>query len=371
MNGSYWLITTVFAAAFLAGAVFALPAILATSLTNHLQLSEGRRRTLRSLWFLLLVPMMLVSGLLIDKLGVQTVLLTGALLAALALVVVERAASQGSALGAMLLFAGASAALMTGSLIAMPQAIFPDRPARSINLGSLAIVLGILWTPALLGMLTKRLEPRKALLLLALVCLVPAAAAACTPPAEMPHSNRTVDWTHLFADYRLGLLALLVFLAFPLEAALAGWVKRYVAELRYLPGSTAVLWCGFWLAFLGARLATGLLLPAGGEAVLVLVLAMVATVTLGHMLSEYASGSAGLWLIGACCGPLVPTLLGLVLKLYPAAAGAALGLVNGAGALSALALLPFMESSTRPALRWSTLLALVLMAPALVLVLLQ
>src|ERR1700736_2221014 len=156
MNGSYWLITTVFASAFLAGAVFALPANLATSLTNHLQLSDRRQRTLRLLWLLLLVPMMPVSGIVIDKWGVQTVLLTGALLAALALVVLERAAAPSSALGAMLLLAGAGAALTTGSLVAMPQAIFPGQPARSVNLGSLAIVLGTLWTPALLRMLTKR-----------------------------------------------------------------------------------------------------------------------------------------------------------------------------------------------------------------------
>jgi hypothetical protein len=224
MNGSYWLITTVFASAFLAGAVFALPANLATSLTNHLQLSEGRQRTLRWLWLLLLVPMMPVSGIVIDKWGVQTVLLTGALLAALAFVVLERAAAPSSALGAMLLLAGAGAALMTGSMIAMPQAIFPGQPARSVNLGSLAIVLGTLWTPALLRMLTKRLEPRKALLLMALACLLPAVGAACTPPTEMPNPSHTVDWTLLFGDYRLGLLALLVFLACPLEAALdSGW----------------------------------------------------------------------------------------------------------------------------------------------------
>jgi hypothetical protein len=105
--------------------------------------------------------------------------------------------------------------------------------------------------------------------------------------------------------------------------------------------------------------------------ILVLVLAMVAAITFGNMLSEYKPGGSGLglWLAGACCGPLLPTLWGVVLNTFPASAGPALGLFNTAGALSLLALRPFLESSTRSALRWSTLLAVLLLAPALVLAL--
>src|SRR5438067_1242656 len=146
MNGSYLLIATAFSCAVLAGVVFALPVSVAASLGNYLHLAEGRARVLRSWLLVLLVPMMLVSGLLID--------------------------------------------------------------------------------------------------------------------------------------YRLGLLALLMLLAYPLEAALAGWTWRYVVERGYLPGSTVVLSGGFWLAFLTSRLATALLLPPGCEAVLVAVLGLVAGIIL-------------------------------------------------------------------------------------------
>src|SRR5262249_22326134 len=81
MNDSYLLIATVSACAWLAGAIFALPGAVTVSLGQHLHLPEGRGRVLHTLFLLLLVPMMLVSGLLIDKWGVQTLLLIGTLLA--------------------------------------------------------------------------------------------------------------------------------------------------------------------------------------------------------------------------------------------------------------------------------------------------
>jgi hypothetical protein len=372
MNGSYLLIAIVFACALLAGMVIALPGAVAASLANHLQLASGRQRILRSLLLVLLVPMMLVAGLLIDKWGVQTLLLIGAMLAALALVLLERGYTKlRPALGAIALLAASGAALLTGSVVAMPHAIFPDNPARSVCLGSLATIVGVLLTPALLRTLVKRLEPRRTVLLLAMVCLVPAACVAVTPTEEVAQPTPSADWTHLFADHHLGLLLLLGLLAFPVEAALTGWTRRYVVEQGYLPGSTAVLGSGFWLMFLAARLATGLFLPNLGETILVIVLALVAAITMGNMLSEYAPGRGGwgLWLTGACFGPLVPAVQGLVLRMYPHDAGPALGLVNAAGALSTLVLVPLMEKSPRSALRWSTILALLLIAPALVLAL--
>jgi hypothetical protein len=372
MNGSLLLIATVSACAFLGGAILALPGAVAACWANHLHLSEARARLLRALLLVLLVPMMVVSGLLIDKWDVQTLLLTGALLAVLGLVLLAHNTTPWSAMGAVVLLAGANAALLTGSLVTMPEAFFPNCVTRSLCLGTVAVVVGTLLTPALVRGIAKRLEPRKALLLMAMACLVPAAGVACLPADELAQPKPVAPWTRLLEDYHLGLLGLLVLLACPLEVALAGWCRRHVVERGYLPGSTAVLRTGFWLAFLGARLTTALLLPTGGEALLVIVLALIAAVTLGNMLGDHVTGGGplGLWLAGACCGPLVPAVLGLVLSSYPHDVGPVLGLANAVGTLGTLVLLPVMEKSSRAALRVSTMLALLLLGPALVVALL-
>jgi hypothetical protein len=369
MNGSTMLIATLLACAGLSGAIFALPAALAP-LAKHLDLAEGRPRVLRTLFLVLLVPMMLVGGLLIDKWGVQTVLLTGGLLATLALVLMERGGAPRAAAGAMALLAAAEAALTTGSVVAMPHAFFPDNAGRSVCLGGLAVLAGALLSLVVVRLLTRRLEPRKVLLIMALGCLVPAGCVALTPAEDFAQPPTGVNWVHLFTDVRLPLVGLVVLLAAPLEAGLAGWTRRYVVEHGYLPGAAAVRWGGFWVAFLAARLAAALLLPPGGEAVLVLLAGLLTAVALGNMLSEYAVGSIlGLWLVGACCGPLLPAALGLTLRAFTADPGPAVGIVSAAGALSTLALQPVLGRSTRGAMRLSTGLALMLLGPALVLAL--
>lgn len=371
MNGAYLLLATVLACAFLAGSVLSVPAASAKALAGYLELPERRVRGLRTLLVLLMVPMMPISGLVVDKWGVQTLLLLGALLAALAPVVLERAGSPPSALTAVMLLAGAGAALINGSLLLMPLVFFPDNPVRSVNLGSLVIFLGMVLTPPLVRKLGQRLEAQKLLLLLGLVCLVPATLVACSDALVRTPPAADMGWLSILSDYRLALLALMAVLICPLDAALAGWVRRYVVELGYLKAPTTVMWGGLWIAFLGSRLLTGLFLPHGGGFILLLVLGLVAGITFGNMLSEFKVGGngLGLWLAGACCGPLLPTLLGLVVQMFAGNPAPALGVVQAAGLLSMVGARPFLERSPRTALRWSTLQAVLMLAPALVLAL--
>ena len=80
-------------------------------------------------------------------------------------------------------------------------------------------------------------------------------------------------------------------------------------------------------------------------------------------------------MIGGCCGPLVPTLLGLLVESFPREPGRAAGLVCAAGALSTVLVVPWIDASrpgrsTRTAMRGAVALAVLSMAPALVLALL-
>src|SRR5690349_24382992 len=89
MTGNHLLLTATIIAAFVAGLVLRLPSCLTECLAPHLGVAEARTRFLRIFFQLLLVPMMVGSGLLIDKWGAQTVLVIGALLTAIAIASIE------------------------------------------------------------------------------------------------------------------------------------------------------------------------------------------------------------------------------------------------------------------------------------------
>jgi hypothetical protein len=377
--GSTILLLATVTNALLAGFLLALPVALRPLLLERPAFSNRYAQLLPAAVRILLVPLMVATALLIDKWVVSTVLVAGALLAALALVTVERGgalSSLASFAGTAAMLAGAAAALFNASIVLMPQAFFPDNAARSINLGFVAIAAGAMTAPLVLRLLVGRLEINKTLLILACACLVPAAAVACTPSEQLVLDPVPAERGDVLHDPRIALLFLATALAFPLEAFLAPWVRRFVGEHAHVPGSTVVLSGGFWLAFLGSRLAAAVLLPDSGAAWLVLVLTMLAAITLGNLMGAYAPGSAGLALIltGASCGPLVPTLLGLVVQSNPGEIGPVVGWANAAGALSTALVVPWVDASrpgrsTRAAMRGAVALAVLLMAPALVLAL--
>jgi hypothetical protein len=377
--GSTLLLLATFTNALLAGFLLALPVVLRPLLMERPGVNNRYAQLLPAAVRILLVPLMLATALLIDKWVVSTVLVAGALMAALALVTVERGgalSSFASFAGTAAMLAGAAAALFNASIVLMPQAFFPGNAARSINLGFVAIAAGAMTAPLLTPLLVRRLEMNKTLLVLACACLIPAALVACTPAEQLVLKPVTAERGDLMHDPRIVLLFLATALAFPLEAFLAPWVRRFVCEHAHLPGSSMVLSGGFWLAFLGSRLAAALILPDAGTAWLVLVLTMLAAITLGNLIGAYAPGSAGLALVitGACCGPLVPTLLGLVVQSNPGEIGPVVGCANAAGALSIVLLVPWVDASrpgrsTRAAMRGAMALAVLLMAPALVLAL--
>ncbi len=69
------------------------------------------------------------------------------------------------------------AALSVASVVAMPLAFFPTHAGRSVNLGFVAALAGGLLGKPIMEMAIARLGPRRALLALALVSLLPAAGA--------------------------------------------------------------------------------------------------------------------------------------------------------------------------------------------------
>ena len=338
MTGSNALLLTTLSSAFFAGVLLGLLRNLKNALAEHLGTTEGRIQRLRAAFSVLLVPMMLVSGLLIDKWGLQPVLIAGALLAGLGISALEPIHSDRAAWPGVLLAAGGAAALAVVSLVLMPRAYAPRNATAAVNLGCIFLTLGVLWTPGVMGWLTRCCGFRRGLLILALACLTPAACGMFVAPDELEAPQAVGRFADVLSYPGVWLAAAVLLLYQPVEEALGGLMRRGLKELQ-LPEHRVSLWVGLlWLAFLGSRLVTGLVVHTGYEAWLVLFALMLAAVTLGNLIGNYrpVSGALALLLVAVCLAPVLPTVLGLVLRWLPQDQGVACGVVMAGSSLGVL-----------------------------------
>src|SRR5947208_266236 len=143
--------------ALLFGMVLTLPGRLQLPLTKDLQLGEERVSQLLLVVNLSLLPLMLVSGILCDALGVQSVLLTGSFLTAGALFLLGTSITYLRSVAALFLIAAGGACLGTAATVLMPPAFFPTHPAASLNLGYVFCASGAFLTPFVADLLLRRL----------------------------------------------------------------------------------------------------------------------------------------------------------------------------------------------------------------------
>jgi fucose permease len=181
----------------------------------------------------------------------------------------------------------------------------------------------------------------------------------------MPGADLTDPWPWL--------AGLVLFVYGPLESTVASWAPGYLNEVGRSPRGVPLALAGFWIAFLGARFLTALAAPVFVPW-LVLLLMVLAAATVGNLLGIFRPTGAtlGVWLLGGCLGPIVPSLVGLTLERFAAHPATAVGLLLGLGSCSGLVLDPALErfargNPVRTTMRLVMLAALVLAAPMLVL----
>ncbi len=179
-------------------------------------------------------------------------------------------------------------------------------------------------------------------------------------------------------------LAGIVFLFYgPIEGALGTWTTTLLTNMGFRERRAVWLLSGFWLTFLLARLATYYfqhhdIPPTWGNPWLILVLGLLAAIFLGNLAQAPSRIRAALGLLGlgACLGPIFPTLVGIIfqdsrLKQQP---GTAYGAMFAIGATGSLLLPPLIGAFARrrrvqTALHIPMILALLMAAAALVLAL--
>ncbi len=372
-------------AAFTFGMVLALLGSMKLALAKRLNLGEGRVGVLLAAFNLTLIPMMLLTGLLIDAYGVRWVLIAASGMTAVAIVTLSINPTYSRAFIGALLAGLGSAGISTASIVLMPKAFgygMKEAPAAE-NLGNVFFALGALVTPVLTDVLLRGLGFHRAIRAIALLCLFPGLFAAMTPTADLELTHGAAELNRLFVDKTVWLAAAVFFLYAPLEAAINIWATTYLSDLGH--GERRVAWVlsGFWAAFLASRLLAALALhrwpPQHGWDVwlLMLVPALLVGVLLGNLAGTASAGAAwrGIILLGFLLGPIFPTLVGALFyqldKTGVHGYGTAYGTLFAVGSVGSMVLAPIIgvratHRNVQTALRIPMLMALALTLAALV-----
>lgn len=377
------LVPVIVTSAFSCGLVLSLVGSIKLPLAQRLGIDEARVGLLVAAMSLALVPMMLLAGVVIDALGVEWGLILGSLLTALGISLLSVRETFGSALGVIVLIGSAASFLITGTTVLMPAALFPEKPGAAVNLGHVFVGLGSLVTPVLAETLVERLRLRRTLLLLGLLCLIPAVTAALTPAEAFPRYHQG-DVSRALQHPVLWLAALVFLCYAPLESTIVTWTTTYLTDLGYGERRAAWLLSGFWLSFLASRGAAAFLelrLEANRhfnllrlEPWLILICALAVAVALGNLAGAAKRSSAvwGLMIVGFFCGPIYPTLVATVFRYFKDEPGTAFGAMYAVGAFGSLLVAPLMgvyvrQTTVQRSWRIPMFIALALTAVALVL----
>jgi fucose permease len=365
--------------ALIVGMVLSLLASLRPALARSLGRDEASTGGPRLVFLATLVPSFLVSGLLVDWLGPQEGMILGSLGTAICLASLGLNRTYLAVLAAAAGLGAAAALLHTATVLLMPPVFEAlGRPTTSAtNLGYLIMGLSALVMSHVLPLLEKKTGLRQGLLLLALVSLVPAAAAGLAPEAPFHNGGRAAGVGEILSDPWLWLAGLLLLLYAPLESAATTWAPEYLVEAGRSPRGVGVVLLGFSVAFLGGRFLVALLPPLLVPWA-VLFLLLLAAADVGNLMGVFrpAGATFGVWVFGACLGPVLPSLVGMTLGRPQGHRGAAFGLLLALGSAGGLVVEPAVAwfargRPVRYTMRLVMLVALLLAAPALVLCLMD
>lgn len=400
--------------AVLVGAFFAFVLAIRKPLSEHLGVEENQLRVGRWM-YLAMAPTLLLSGWMIDHWGGKPILFAGLLLAAAGFSTLGANRSPRTTFIPLLMLGMAAGWVMLGATVFMAHVFFPtaipvigtsaigqlvanighgplvqgyvlakapgfrpviDTPTAALNFGYVFVALGTLLAPIVLNYLCKRRTFRQTMFYLGLACLAPAALVGVTSSVFFPRLHAEARFDVLFSNPRLWMAVAIMVLYLPLERSLATWATRYLTEMHYDEDRIPRWLTGFWVVFVLSRLAAVFLIQPTWEMWWVFVLVLAAASTLGNLLGYYRSarGARGILVIGGCFGPILPTVLSVLLVGFSDAPATVMGIVLGLGFLSNAifqpALVAFARSHTVQAtVRIPMIAALLLAVPTLMLTL--
>lgn len=344
--------------ALLVGLVLALLGNLKLALARRpeqTRRSIGRYLTLLNL---LLVPLILLAGVLVDLVGVRAMLVTSSVLLALAFISLSAPSTFGRTLFATGVAALGASILWVATIVLMPSGLFgPQELAASGQFGLVLMAMGALLTPPLFDLLQHGIGLRRTMALLALMLLMPAFLAFVPRPEEFPLDSSKSFLTEPLGDPAVWMAALVFFVYAPLEAFVSVWTTTYLTALGKQDRQSWWL-AGFWMSLLLSRILFGYVqhviqqvAPLGNpyESWFLVLSAILAAVVLGNMAGTVRPEKAfwGLVMLGFALGPVFPILVGLLFQNahVEKALGTTFALLHAAGSVGSLLLSPLVNLS--------------------------
>jgi len=314
------------------GIVAALIGAIKLRLADRLQIDDARIGNLIMVWALASIPMILIVGVLSDRFGYLSIIVPGAIVTAVAMVIMGTGRTYVAvALGALVLAVGGSCINSAGNQLLV--LLNPGKEVRMQNFGNIFFGVGAMTVPLLTAYLFKRMKFPAVLgflagiMVLPLILSLPANYPAASPFDLGATLERFVDPFVLVVG-----LALLFYAG--IEGSMGAWLTTYFKEMGFGEGQASGLLSTFWISLLAGRLITALLLGAKVLAEdqapwIILTVAAVITVMLLVMSAARSKPLAAVTaiVIGLAAGPVFPTSIGFIVKQYTDQSGVVFGAV--------------------------------------------
>ena len=130
MHAVTWLTIS---GAFVLGVALSFMGSIKLELGRRLQIGETRTGALLSILQFTLIPLMLLSGLLLDRLGIKVMIFAGSVLTWFAIYTFTASTQFRTTTMAVVLLGMGIACLSPATIVLMPQAFFPDQLGASLE----------------------------------------------------------------------------------------------------------------------------------------------------------------------------------------------------------------------------------------------
>lgn len=290
-----------------------------------------------------MVIMAILAGLLLDSLGFRTIIIAGAVLSAVAIFLIGRAASI-SAVMLSCVVLGIAGQFVNVAGNKLNPMLFEDLSAGS-NLGNTFFGLGALLIPIITAALFTRMRYSSALYVVSLICLpvVFLALLGDFPLTEGGSFSAAVA-IGLLGNHITWLAALTLFCYIGLEVSMAVWITSYASELGADEGTASKTLSLFFVAMMVGRLTVGLqdrvtginLTPVGGYVLAGAALIAAAAITMMMQAKDIGKAKVAVILAGLLFAPIFPTTIGVAFQHFDETQrGTLFGLIFGIGLIGA------------------------------------
>jgi fucose permease len=312
------------------------------TLTEKFGLTNTQKGMLISVQNVAILLTILCVGPILDRIGQKPVLITGALLIALAVIGIGLAPSYLVLLGILfILGVGAGCNNIGGSTLITD--LYPQNPGRALNLITSTFGAGAIGIPLLGSLLIQPIGFLGYLSILTIIACIPFIVFTFStfPKAKQVDKFVLHDMFKVIAKPIVFFIGAVLFFYVALEISTAGWLKDYViAKFGLTDRTSGFVLTGFSVMLMLGRVLAGFILDKLKGMYLVVWCALISIVGLVLMImtDNLLISIIGVMITGLAYAPIYPTSLGQVGENFQAYIATIMGTVTTLAFLGAICL---------------------------------